>query len=62
MRVLSTGEWGRSNTRDEGRGIGTGTSRDVFDTLIRIRVYSGSSQQLDSDEPTDIVSLSTHGE
>jgi len=37
-------------------------SRDVFDTFIRIRVYTGSSHRLDGDEPMNIVSLSTHGE
>ena len=48
--------------RDVGRGVGAGKSRDVFDTLIRIRVYTGSSHRLDGDEPMNIVSLSTHGE
>ena len=48
--------------RDVGRGIGAGRSRDVFDTRIRNRVYGGSSQRLDGDEPMNIVSLSTHGE
>ena len=48
--------------RDVESGIGAGKYRDVLDTLIGNRVYAGSSQRLDGDEPMNIVSLSTHGE